>query len=157
MQEQAKFAKEMKVPHTLQVENGDIIRIDPNSNPQIIDEAPSGRMYLDGFIGVKEDSNSIKERKNIAVNGYLEVTILIANNGKIKKPVISFKGIPVEEISETFIFDMEDKIDNICRSFSIQSKKQEENLIETLKHNCKKIVKDKTGKKPYTTINISRI
>ena len=114
-------------------------------------------MYLDGFVGVRENSNSIKERKNIAINGYLEVTILISNNGKIKKPVVSFKGIPTEEISDTFIFDMEDEIDNICRTFSIQSKKQEQNLIDTLKQNCKKLVKDKTGKKPYTTINISRV
>ena len=114
-------------------------------------------MYLDGFMGVREDSNSIKERKNIAVNGYLEVTVLISNNGKIKKPVISFKGIPTEEISENFIFDIEDEVDNICRTFSVQSKKQELNLIDTLKQNCRKIVKDRTGKKPYTTINIYRI
>ena len=157
MQEQAKFAKEMKVPNTLQIENGDIIQISPSCNPQIIDKAPSGRMYLDGFVGVRADSNSIRERKNISTNGYLEVTLLIGNNGKIKKPVISFKGIPLDEISDTFIFDMEDEIDNICRTFSVQNKKQEQNLIDTLKLNCKKIVKDKTGKKPYTTINISRL
>ena len=157
MQEQAKFAKEMNVPHTLQVENGDIIRISSSNNPQIIDKAPSGRMYLDGFIGVSEDSSSIKERRNIAVNGYLEVTILIANNGKIKKPIVSFKGIPAEHISESFAFDVEDEVANICRTFSIQSKKQEQNLMETLKQSCKKIIRDKTGKKPYTTINISRI
>ena len=114
-------------------------------------------MYLDGFVGVREDSNSIKERKNISTNGYLEVTLLITNNGKIKKPVISFKGIPTEEISDTFIFDMEDEIDNICRTFSVHSKKQEQNLIDTLRQSCKKMVKDRTGKKPYTTINISRI
>ena len=114
-------------------------------------------MYLDGFVGVREDSSSIRERKNIAANGYLEVTLLVANNGKIKKPVISFKGIPSDEISDTFVFDMEDEIDNICRTFSVQNKKQEQNLIDTLKQNCKKIVKDKTGKKPYTTINISRL
>ena len=83
--------------------------------------------------------------------------MLIGNNGKIKKPIISFKGIPTEEISDTFIFDMEDEVDNICRTFSIQSKNQEQNLMESLKRNCKKIVKDKTGKKPYTTINISRL
>ena len=114
-------------------------------------------MYLDGFVGVREDSASIKERKNIATNGYLEVTILVNNGGKIKKPVISFKGIPTEEISDNFIFDMEDEIDNICKTFSIQNKKQEQNLIETLKQNCRRIVKDRTGKRPYTTINISRV
>jgi len=157
MIEQAKFAKKMKVPHSLQIENGDIIRIYPGNNPEIIDKAPSGRMYLDGSIGVREDSSSIKERKNLSVNGYLEVTLLVNNNGKMKKPIISFKGIPVDEINETFIFDIEDEVTNICRKFSVESKKQEHNLIEVLKQNCRKIVKDRTGKKPYTTINISRI
>ena len=52
---------------------------------------------------------------------------------------------------------MEDKIENICRTFSVHSKKQEQNLIDTLKQNCKKIIKDATGKKPYTTINITRL
>ena len=35
MKEQAKFAKEMKVPNTLQIENGDIIQISPSSNPKL--------------------------------------------------------------------------------------------------------------------------
>ena len=157
MIEQTKFAKEMQVPHSLQIENGDIVRIYPGNNPQIIDKAPSGRMYLDGSISVREDSSSIKERKNLSVNGYLEVTLLISNNGKIKKTIISFKGIPIDEISETFIFDMENEVNNTCRKFSVQNKKQEHNLIEILKQNCRKIIKDKTGKKPYTTINIFRI
>ena len=73
------------------------------------------------------------------------------------KPVISYKGIPQEEISENFIFDMEYEISNICRTFSVESKKQEHNLIEMLKQNCRRIVKEKTGKKPYTNINIARI
>jgi ribonuclease J len=157
MIEQAKFAKEMKVPHSLQIENGDIIRIHPGDNPVIIDKAPSGRMYLDGSISVREDSNSIKERRNLALNGYLEVTLPISNNGKIKKPVISFKGLPLEDLDETLIFDMEDEIASICKSFSIQNKKQEYNLIDTLKQNCRRMVREKTGKKPYTRINLARI
>ena len=80
-------------------------------------------MYLDGSIGVNEDSKSIKDRKNLSLNGYLEVTLIVSNNGKIKKPVISYKGIPEDEISETFIFDMEDEISNICRTFSLGNKK----------------------------------
>ena len=52
---------------------------------------------------------------------------------------------------------MEDEISNVCRTFSIQNKNQEKNLIDTLKQNCRKIMKDKTGKKPFTNINIARI
>ncbi len=156
MKEHIAFANEMQIPSALQVENGDIIKIYPGNMPQIIDKAPSGRMYLDGNIGVSADSPSIKERINLSTNGYLEITLIVTNNGKIKKPVISFKGIPEEE-KEIFIFDMEDEIVNTCRSFSLQSKNQEKNLIEVLKQNCRKIVRNKTGKKPYTNINIARI
>jgi len=157
MKEHVTFAKKMQIPQTLLIENGDIIRIFPGKIPQVIDKAPTGRMYLDGSIGVSADSQSIKERKNLSLNGYLEVTIIVSNNGKIKKPVISFKGIPQDEINENFIFDMEDEISNICRTFSLQNKNQEKSLIDTLKQNCRKLVRDRTGKKPYTNINIARI
>ena len=157
MIEHINFAKEMQVPQTLRVENGDIIQFSSGKTPQIIDKAPSGKIYLDGSVSVTEDSKSIKERKNLSLNGYLEVTLIVTNTGKIKKPIISFRGIPEHEVSETFIFDIEDEITNICRTFSLQNKNQEKNLIEMLKQNCRKIVKNKTGKKPFTNINIARI
>ena len=85
------FAKEMQVPRTLLIENGDIIKILPGNKPQIIDKAPSGKVYLDGNINVETDAQSIKDRKNLSANGYLEITLIVSNNGSIKKPVISYK------------------------------------------------------------------
>ncbi len=157
MQEHVSFAKEMQVPKTLLIENGDIIKLLPGNAPQVIDKAPSGRVYLDGSINVETDSQSIKDRKNLSINGYLEITLLFSNNGKIKKPIISFRGIPENQDNDPFIFDMEDEIFNICRTFSIENKNQQKNLIETIKQNCKRIVREKTGKKPFTNINIARI
>ena len=157
MQEHVSFAKEMQIPKTLLIENGDIIKLLPGDAPQIIDKAPSGRVYLDGSINVETDSQSIKDRKNLSINGYLEITLLVSNNGKIKKPIISFRGIPENQNNEPFIFDMEDEIFNICKTFSIESKNQQKNLIETIKQNCRRIVREKRGKKPFTNINIARI
>ena len=157
MNEHIKFAKEMQIPHALRVENGDIIKIFSDKDPQIIDKAPSGRMYLDGSIGVGENSQSIKERKKLSQNGYLEITLILNNSGKLSKPVISYKGIPEKNFDEEIVFQMEDEIFNTCRTFSIKNKKQEKNLIEILKQNCRKIIKDRTGKKPFTNINIARL
>ena len=157
MAEHVSFAKEMQVPKTLLIENGDIVKILPGNKPYIIDKAPSGKVYLDGNINVETDSQSIKDRKNLSANGYLEITLIVSNNGNIKKPVISYKGIPEKNEDNTFIFDMEDEIMNICRTFSMDNKKQQQNLIETLKQNCRRIVREKTGKKPFTNINIARI
>ena len=157
MKEHVIFAKEMQVPKTLLIENGDIIKMLPGNQPSIIDKAPTGKLYLDGNFGVEVESKSIKDRKNLSTNGYLEITLIVTNNGKIKKPVISLKGVPESYENENFIFDMEDEIQSICKTFSINNKNQEKNLIETLKQNCRKIVRDKTGKKPFTNINIARI
>ena len=157
MVEHVNFAKEMQVPKSLLIENGDIIKILPGNKPEIIDKAPSGKVYLDGNISVEADSKSIKDRKNLSINGYLEITLIVSNNGNIKKPVISYKGIPERDEDDTFVFDMENEIMNICRTFSMDNKKQQQNLIETLKQNCRRIVREKTGKKPYTNINITRI
>ena len=157
MAEHVSFAKEMQVPKTLLIENGDIVKILPGEKPEIIDKAPSGKVYLDGSINVETDAQSIKDRKNLSINGYLEITLLVSNNGKIKKPIISFKGIPEKENTDHFIFDMEDEIFKICRTFSLDNKNQHKNLIETIKQNCRRIIREKTGKKPFTNINIARI
>ena len=157
MAEHVSFAKEMQIPKSLLIENGDIIKLLPGNKPEIIDKAPSGKIYLDGSVNVETNSQSIKDRRNLSINGYLEITLIVSNNGNLKKPVISYKGIPEKNEDNTFIFDMEDEIMNICRTFSMDNKKQQQNLIETLKQNCRRIVREKTGKKPFTNINIARI
>ena len=157
MIEHINFANEMQVPHSVQVENGDIVKIFPGKKPEIYDKAPSGRLYVDGTISVEEDSSSIKERKNLSSNGYIEVTILVTPKGNIHNtPILSFKGLPVLD-EEEFIYGLENIIESTARSFSLNSKKQEHNLIETLKIACRKYTREKTGKKPFTNINIVKI
>ena len=157
MIEHINFAKEMQVPYPVQVENGDIVKIYPGSKPEVYDKAPSGRLYVDGNISVEEDSQSIKERKNLSSNGYMEVTILITPKGNIhKRPILSFKGLPILD-EEEFIYGLEEEIESTAKTFSLNSKKQEHNLIDALKIACRKYSKEKTGKKPFTNINIVKI
>ena len=158
MIEHINFAKEMQVPFPVQVENGDIVQLYPGKDPKVVDKAPSGRLCVDGNISVGEDSESIKQRKNLAANGYLEVFIVINQKGKIiKKPIFSFKGLPTENNIENFFIDLEYEVEKTSKSFSLNNIKQENYLMEALKIGCRKIVKEKTGKKPYTTINLVRV
>jgi ribonuclease J len=155
MIEHINFAKEMQVPFPIQVENGDIVKLD--SKPEVYDKAPSGRLYLDGNVSVDEDSQSIKDRKNLSNNGYMEVTIMVTPKGNIhQRPVLTFRGLPITHIDE-FINGLEDEIESTTKTYSLNSKKQEINLIDTLKIVCRKYSKEKTGKKPFTNINLVRI
>jgi len=158
MIEHINFAKEMQVRYPVQVENGDVVQLYPGEKPKVVDKAPSGRIYVDGKISVGEESQSVKDRKNLSLNGFLEITIIVNDIGSIvKKPIISFKGIPNNGENTNFIFELEDKIRDICKTFSLKNSNQEQNLIEALKTNCRKTVKEKTGKRPYTNVNLVRI
>ena len=61
--------------------------------------------------------------------------------------MISYKGIPENEDDTFIFFDMEDEILNICRTFSLDNK-QQQNLIETIKNKIAEESKKrrKTGK-----------
>ena len=114
-------------------------------------------MYLDGNISVEENSQSIKDRKNLGLNGYLEITILITPKGNIHNdPIITFRGLPIYHTDE-FIYGLEEEIENTTRSFKLGNKNQEHNLIDALKIASRKFTKEKIGKKPFTNINLVKI
>jgi len=157
MKEQINFANEMKIPYPVQVENGDVVKIFPGEKPHIFDKAPSGRLCVDGDISIEEDSVFIKERKNLANNGYVDLTLIISNKGTLhSKPLINIKGLPIFE-KEEFFDGLEEEILKLTKTFSLKNTKQNQNLIDGLKKTCRKYTKEKTGKKPITNINVIRI
>ena len=158
MAEHITFAKEMGVKFPIKVSNGEIIRLSPGE-PKVIDKVTWGRVYLDGKVLIDNDSPVLKERRNIAANGYMEITVLISKNGQIKNnPVITIKGIPlIEEDASEIEYDLEDIVMNTCKTFNLNNSKQEKNLIDTLKGNCRKLINDKSGKKPLVNINLVRL
>ncbi len=157
MKEQINFANEMKIKYTIQVENGDIVKILSKNKPEIYDKAPNGRLCVDGDISIEEDSLFIKERKNLANNGYVDLTLIISNTGNIvNQPLINIKGLPIFDKDDFFI-GMEEQILKLIKTFSLKNTKQDNNLIDGLKKTCRKYAKEKTGKKPITNINVVRI
>ena len=70
--------------------------------------------------------------------------------------MISYRGLPIYD-NEEFNYGLEYEIEKTSRSFKISSKQQEHNLIDALKIACRKFSKEKTGKKPFTNINLVRI
>ena len=157
MKEQINFAHEMKIPCPVQVENGDIVKLYPGNKPHVYDKAPSGRLCVDGEVSIEEDSAFIKERKNLANNGFIDLTLIISSKGVLgSKPMLNIKGLPIFKKEEFFV-ELEEEILKLIKTFSLKNSNQYENLVDGLKKTCRKYAKEKTGKKPITNINVIRI
>ena len=157
MIEHVKFAKEMQIPYTVKVENGDIVKLSPGEKPEVFDKAPNGRLYVDGTVAVEEDSRSIKERRNISSNGILDVTILVTPKGNIhNKPILNYIGLPINN-DDDYQYELENIIEKTAKTFSLNNHNQKDNIIEAIKISCRKITKEITGKKPLTNIKLIRI
>jgi len=151
------FAKECGIEHSLKVVNGELLRVFPNKT-EIVDRIPVGKVYLDGYVLLNDSSTVIKDRKKIAFNGFLNVSIQMAKNGNIKSnPVINLIGVPfIEEEFDQAQYDLEDIVFKTSKTFFLNNLKQEKNFIEQIKINCRKYINDRVGKKPVVLVNLFR-
>jgi ribonuclease J len=95
----ARFAKELQVPQAVVVTNGDMVRLAPG-RAEIIDEAPSGRVFLDGRLMVHEDEGHARARRSLGYAGFIGITIVLNARGRVAAdPAIHMEGIP-EEVFE---------------------------------------------------------
>ena len=158
LKEHNMFAKVKKIKQPMLIENGDVLRLFPG-RAEIINKVNSGKLLVDGNRLVDEESQCLRDRKNISFNGFMDVSIIISKNGSVdRSPIINLKGLPIydQELNE-IKYELEDRIFDICKSYSLNNKKQEGNLIDNLKNSLRKIIQSRMSKKPFTNINLIRL
>ena len=96
LEEHADFALELGVKDAIAPRNGDLIRLAPGK-PQIIDEVPSGRLYLDGKLLMAEGAGPLRERRKLSFGGVVAVGLAIDEHDNLAAPpAISIIGAPRE-------------------------------------------------------------
>lgn len=92
----ARLAEELQIPQAVVVQNGDVLRLAPG-RAEIIDEAPSGRIHLDGRVMVREEEGYARARRSLGYAGFIGITLVLDRKGSIAAdPVLHFEGIPAE-------------------------------------------------------------
>ena len=95
--EHVNLAKDLQVPQAIAPRNGDMVRLAPG-RAEIIDEVPSGRIFLDGGMLVPENGEALRERRHAAANGVIHVSIVLDGRGKIVSgPQVRGVGMPGDE------------------------------------------------------------
>jgi ribonuclease J len=95
--EHANLARDMGVPEQVTPRNGDMVRLAPGP-AAIIDEVPSGRLYVDGGRLVTEQGEALHERRHASTNGVLIVSFAMDRRGKIVSDIdVRAIGLPGDE------------------------------------------------------------
>jgi ribonuclease J len=94
--EHAALAQSLQVPQTLVVKNGDLVRLAPG-DAEVVDETPAGRLHVDGDILVAAESEALMDRRRLAVEGTVTVSLAISEKrgAIVSGPDIRARGLPV--------------------------------------------------------------
>jgi ribonuclease J len=116
--EHAAFAKDLQVPDAISPRNGDMVRLAPGK-PEIIDEVPAGRLYVDGGVVTPENGEALRERRHAAFNGILAVSIVLDGRNKIVSgPQVRGIGLTGDEE-----YSLDDALDDLAEEAETAYKK----------------------------------
>ncbi|MFD1229241.1 ribonuclease J [Pseudochrobactrum kiredjianiae] len=146
------------IPDVAQVRNGDVLRLAPGP-AKIIDEAPYGRIYKDGRLIGDEDEMGISERRKLAYVGHVAVSILLDNQYKIyDEPEVVAFGVPEEDAQKNLIEDLlYDAVVSAVDSIPRARRKDIDLVREAARRAVRAAANDVWGKKPVTTVFVTRI
>ena len=142
MMEHARLADSLQIPQSIVVQNGQMIRLAPGK-AGIVDEAPSGRMHLDGRLLIPEDRGVAKARRGLAYAGFIGVTLLLDRKGRVTAdPILHFEGVP-EEIHAPVIEAIES---------ALGKREPKEGWGEAVRRAARRAAQDVWGKKPVVRV-----
>ncbi len=144
--EHARFAREMQVPQAVVVENGNMLRLAPG-RAEIIDEAPSGRVHLDGRLMVHEEDGLARSRRALGFAGFIGITLVVNRKGRIAAdPVLHMEGVP------------EDVIEPVTEAVNrALGNRRSDDLKEDVRRAARRVANDVWGKKPVVRVEIVEI
>ena len=156
--EHAAVAKELQVPDTVVPTNGSMIRLAPDG-PDMIDDVPTGRLFLDGQILVDEDESHLRERRKMAFAGHVTISVAIGADGRLATdPQVRLQGLP--ELTrlggEPLIDIVEDDVIVAADRLSRRDLRDDAQIEQFLRQTARRTIRHYWGKKVIVDVVILR-
>ena len=157
--EHVAFAKDLQVPEALAPRNGDMVRLAPGP-AAIVDEVPSGRLFVDGTVLTPENSQPLRERRHAAANGVLMVSVILDRKGRLATDVeIRAIGLaaeadyPIEDVLEDLAEDAED----VIRALSGENRQDDDAVEAAVARTLKKASQRIWERRPVVETLVTRL
>jgi ribonuclease J len=149
LMEHVRLAKSLQIPEAIHAPNGSVVRLAPGP-ATIIDEAPHGRLHLDGSVLTGRDDSAMKERRSLSFAGSVAVTIILDARGRpAADPVVICLGLP-ESVVEVARQAAPDAQDRFGRKFD-----DDKRTAEEIRRAVRREIQDVWGKKSLVRVEIA--
>ena len=152
LEEHADLAMTLGVEEALAPRNGDLIRLAPDG-PEVIEEAPAGRMYLDGDALLPDGAAPMRERRKLGYAGVAVVSVLLDAGGLSTGAVRIFgKGVFTGGDEAGLADDIADAIADLPKN-----KRRDDDAVElAIRRAAREFFDDVWGKRPLIETHIHR-
>ncbi len=157
--EHARFAKSLQVPEAVTPDNGQIIRLAPGP-AEVVDEVPTGRLYLDGNRLTPELAAGMQERRRLSWSGYISVAVAIDEKGRVKDgPFVTARGLSEEDGSaaDESLEMLDEAAETAVEALSFKDIQDDDVLEKRLLRAVRKAADEVFGKRPLIDVIVLRV
>jgi ribonuclease J len=157
--EHAAFARDMQVPQTVSPRNGDMVRLAPG-RAQVIDEVPAGRLYIDGNMIVPAGAEPLRERRHVAYNGMLAVSLALDSKGRIVSgPQVRGIGLAgdADDPLEDILDDLADEAEGALKKLKGDERDDDDAVEAAIKRVLKKASQRIWDRRPVVEVTVLRV
>jgi ribonuclease J len=155
LQRHAAYARELGIKHTIVPKNGDIIEIS-KKGLKLVDEAPVGRLALDGTEIVSVADEAIADRRRASVNGFVTVSVVFDRDGTLAaEPLIAIVGLPKQD-DDVFYDGMLDAIEDGLERMAKPSRLSDTMVEDVIRIAVRRFCRREIGKNPGVASLINR-
>ena len=154
----ADFARDRGIPHIVPARNGDLVRLVPGI-PEIVDEAPAGRVYIDGRLHVQQGEGPVAERRRLSYAGAVAVSVVLSAKGDIlAEPQLTAIGLPgATDTGSPFHDIMIDAATGALDSIPRPRRRDSALVAEAVRRAVRAEVNSYWGKKPPCSVMVTVI
>ncbi|MSO68868.1 MAG: ribonuclease J [Alphaproteobacteria bacterium] len=157
MFEHAALARSLQVPETINVVNGQVVRLAPGP-AGIIGTVPTGRLAVDGSQLLRLDHETLRARRRLKDNGAVFVSLVLDGRGALlTEPRVSSHGVAAEEDTDPEHQEIADAVESAVDKLDKKERRDLEIVREAARLAVRRKVLARRGKRPVIDVLISRV
>ncbi len=153
----AALAGDCQVPHTLVIENGDLVRLS-GSSAAIVDEVPVGRLASDGKALLPLGGSALKDRRRVMFNGSVVATVVLDRRSRLAaQPAITMIGLVEPEAAEAAAPFLRTAIERALDELPPGTRRDDGAVGEAVRRALRRALNERFGKRSLVEIQIVRL